>query len=74
MVYTVGVVWVGLCWGDTIVAAALSVACVVCMASEAVVGGVPGVVVVAEAYPLNQRRTLRWLPRPRRLYPYQRCG
>lgn len=68
-VYTPDAVWVGLCWGDRIVAAVLPVAYVVYMASGAVAEVVPGAV-VAEACPLDQRGTLRWLPRLRILSPY----
>lgn len=67
VVYAAGVVWVGLYWGDTIVVVVLPVAC---MVSGVVVEGVPGAAVVAEACPLNQRGNLRWLPEPRKLYPY----
>jgi len=67
--YAVGVVWVGLCWGDTIVAAALPAVSVACMVSGIVAGVVPGAVVVEASLP-NQRGTLRQLPGPRRLYPY----
>lgn len=69
--YAPGVVLVGLCWGDTIVEAALPAACAACMVLGAVAGVVPGAV-VAEVCPLSQRRALRRLPGMSRLCPYQR--
>ena len=55
--YVACVAWVGLCWGDTTVAAAHRhpVACVACGVSGVVAGVVPEVV-AAEVCPPNQRR------------------
>jgi len=68
VVCVAGVAWVGLCSGDTFVAAAHPAAC----AAYMVCGVVAGVVleaVVAEACPLNQIGALQQLLGPMRLSP-----
>ena len=65
--YAAAVAWVGLWWGDMIVAAALPAAYAACTVCGVVGGVVPGAA-VAEAGRLNQRGS-RWLPGSRRLYP-----
>ena len=58
-------VWVGLCWGDTTVAAALPAAYMACVVFEVVAEVVPAAA-EAEACPPNRREALRWLPGKRR--------